>query len=69
MSGGGVCEFGSGASEALVKSMVFKEKRLRNNITTLRSFRALIAPYEHEIFTQRDVASILYSVSFTACFS
>jgi hypothetical protein len=70
-----VCtELDSGASGALVKNMVFQEKRLRNNIMTLRTFSTLIAPYEHEIFMQGVICGInsfhmIYSVSFTERFS
>lgn len=49
-------ELGSGASEALVKSKVFEGNRPSNSILfplmTPRTLGALIALYEHKIFTQ-----------------
>ncbi|KAF9240611.1 Glc-6-P isomerase [Melanogaster broomeanus] len=49
-------ELGSGASEALVKSKVFEGNRPSNSIIfpllTPRTLGALIALYEHKIFTQ-----------------
>ncbi|KIJ63827.1 hypothetical protein HYDPIDRAFT_29175 [Hydnomerulius pinastri MD-312] len=49
-------ELGSGASEALVKSKVFEGNRPSNSIMfpllTPRTLGALIALYEHKIFTQ-----------------
>jgi glucose-6-phosphate isomerase len=49
-------ELGSGASEALVKSKVFEGNRPSNSIMfpqmTPRTLGALLALYEHKIFTQ-----------------
>ena len=65
-------ELGPGANEALVKSKVFEGNRPSNSIMfpllTPRTLGALIALYEHKIFTQGVICGINSFGSSGMCF-